>query len=410
MQQVRLGAGIGIALILIAATGSLANVSAARQDPQTGRIRILFIGQLVGPVNLFSSWYALEPRMMVQPVPCSVQQMLLEDARRLVRLYMPRSYQEMVDKYDCIIAQDLAPDVLSPSFLPDFRRAVLEEGLGAILAEFIYWVGNGNRIDLWMASTFYDIIPADIIYEQEIRQGLNTFYELVSENPILRLPGIEEHPMNGGHHGPMVARQGSEVLALWRGLQHPAVTFRNSGLGALVQIGHGWDNIPSPTLYNWGYCQDYAYNLVYGTTQQVIPEDLELVRKARSLITSAADKKAMVFAILEFAEQFGANTQPISQEIGEAAERSIEGQLHYINGDYELAAAVYQEVLDDFDELEAEALNLKDRALVWVYLIEWLSVSGTCMISGFVLYSLMIKRKAFHEVETTRTVSKRRSM
>ncbi len=397
-------------LAVSASAGWLPDAVAARQDPETGRIRILFIGQLVGPVNLFSSWYSLEPRMTVQPVPCSLQQMILEDARRLVRLYVPRNYQEMVGKYDCIIAQDLAPDILSPAFLPDFRRAILEEGLGAVLAEFIYWVGNGNRIDLWMASTFYDIVPADIIYEKEITQGLNTFYKLVGDNAMLALPGIEQNPMNGGHHGPMIARQGSEVLAMWRGLEYPAVTFRVSGRGALVQIGHGWDNIPTTTLHNWAYCQDYAYNLVYGTTQQKIPEDLELVRKARFLITSSADKKAMVFAILEFAEKFGANTQPIAREMAKIADKSIQGQLHYIDGEYELAAAVYQESFRDYDLLEGKALKLKDRALMWVYLIEWFSVSGTCMVSGFVLYSLMIRRRAFREVETTRAVSTRRSM
>lgn len=410
MQKVRLAAGVGLLMASAMLVGSLAPAAGARQDPQTGRIRILFIGQLVGIVNLFTSWYTIEPRMTVQPVPCSLQQMLMTDAKRLVRLYVPRNYEEMVGKYDCVVVQDLGPDVLSPNFLPDFRRAILEEGLGAALAEFIFWVGNGNRIDLWMASTFYDIVPADIIYEKEIPQGQNSFYKLVGDNPILQLPGIEQHQMNGGHHGPMIARQGSEVLALWRGLEYPAVTFRKSGRGALIQIGHGFDNIPPSTLLDWTYSQDYAYNLVYGVTQQEIPKDLELVRKARSLFTTAAEKKSLVFAILEFAEEFGANTHPIAGEIGRLVERYAEGNSHYISGEYEQAAAVYQEIISEYDKLEAKALVLKDRALLWVYIIEWLSVSGTSMLSGFVLYSLMVRRRMFKAVESTRTVSKRKSM
>jgi len=409
LQEVRHKVGLALLACAAITMGFLAPASAARHDPQTGRIRILFIGQLVGAVNLFTSWYTIEPRMTVQPVPCSLQQVLLTEAKRLVRLYVPRTYQEMVGKYDCVVVQDLGPDVLSPNFLPDFRRAIEEEGLGAVLAEFVYWVGNGNRIDLWMASTFYDIVPADILFGIEIPQGQNSFYKLVGNNPILQLPQIEKYQMNGGHHGPMIARQGSEVLAIWRGLEYPAVTFRNSGRGALIQIGHGFDNIPSSTLYDWTYSQDYAYNLVYGATQEEIPKDLELVRKARSLFTSAAEKKSLVFAILEFAERFGANTHPITREIGNLAERYAEGNSHYIDGDYEQAAAVYEEIIEEYDRLEAKALALKDRALLWVYTIEWLSVSGTSMLSGFVLYSLMVRRKMFRAVDSTRTASKRRS-
>ena len=193
---------------------SLSTTSATpRQDPETGRIRLLFTGQLVGAVNLFAKWYEIEPRMLVELVPCSPQQMPLKDARRLARLYMPRNYNELVGEYDCVITQDLNPEVLHPTFLSDFKRSIVEEGLGAILTEFVFWFGNENRIDLWMASTFYDIVPADIVYGTEIPRGNDNSYQLMSDNKMLELPGIKTYPMNVGHHGTMIARQGSELLA-----------------------------------------------------------------------------------------------------------------------------------------------------------------------------------------------------
>jgi hypothetical protein len=49
-----------------------------------------------------------------------------------------------------------------------------------------------------------------------------------------------------------------------------------------------------------------------------------------------------------------------------------------------------------------EAVNAKDRALLWVYIIEWLTVLGTSAIVGTILWSLMIRRRLYRQVATTR--------
>ncbi len=52
-----------------------------------------------------------------------------------------------------------------------------------------------------------------------------------------------------------------------------------------------------------------------------------------------------------------------------------------------------------------EAVRLKDEVLLWVYLVEWLAVSGTGTGCGFILWTLMVRRRSFKEVETTRLTS-----
>jgi hypothetical protein len=53
-------------------------------------------------------------------------------------------------------------------------------------------------------------------------------------------------------------------------------------------------------------------------------------------------------------------------------------------------------------EISNEAIRLKDQALLWVYVIEWLSVTGMGLLSGLVAWTLMIRRKLYRQVEATR--------
>lgn len=411
MQEVQAEARVILALITLSPLLVGPAVLAQRHDPETGRIRLLFVGELHGMVNLFAEWYGLEPRMTVDVVPASTQDMTTQEAMRQARLYMPRNYDALTARYDCVLIQDMNPEVLAPNFIPDLRRSVLEEGLGSVLVEFVFWFGNGNRIDLWMASSFYEIIPADIVFGEEIPQGRDNFYELVSKtNRMLQLPGIESTPMNAGHHGTMIARPGSELLAKWRNTEYHCVTFNTPGKGGIVQVGHGWDNIPSLSATGWGYLQDYGYNLVFGTTGHEIPEDLELVRRARSVITSSEGVRSLVFSVMEFAELFGANTRPLAEEISRIDELRMEGNEAYIDGEYDEAASFYDRAIREYQEVQTQALAVKDRALLWVYVIEWLAVSGTSLVAGFVLYTLMIRRRMYKYVESTKTSSVRRRM
>jgi hypothetical protein len=57
----------------------------------------------------------------------------------------------------------------------------------------------------------------------------------------------------------------------------------------------------------------------------------------------------------------------------------------------------------ELDRVEAEAMAVKARAFLWIWLIEWLVVSGALMVTGMVLWTLMIKRRLYREVKTTRT-------
>jgi len=47
-------------------------------------------------------------------------------------------------------------------------------------------------------------------------------------------------------------------------------------------------------------------------------------------------------------------------------------------------------------------MQLKDQAMLWIYLIEWSVVTATFALGGIVLWSLMVRRKLYREVQETR--------
>jgi hypothetical protein len=58
--------------------------------------------------------------------------------------------------------------------------------------------------------------------------------------------------------------------------------------------------------------------------------------------------------------------------------------------------------LGKIGDADGKAAELKDSALFQVYLIEWLAVTGISLLSGSLLYSLMVRRRAYREIRSTR--------
>jgi hypothetical protein len=76
----------------------------------------------------------------------------------------------------------------------------------------------------------------------------------------------------------------------------------------------------------------------------------------------------------------------------------------YIDLRFEEVLVVYRDVEEILKSLEERAIELKQRALFWVYVIEWLAVSGTGLFAGFLLWSVMVRRRLYREVGGTRFV------
>ena len=106
--------------------------------------------------------------------------------------------------------------------------------------------------------------------------------------------------------------------------------------------------------------------------------------------------------MIEWAETFGANTLALSERVAGLDGEMREAIDHYLEQDYAAAISFLQSISPTTKEIAKEVIRLKDEVLFWVYLVEWLSVSGTCMICGSLLWSLMIRRRLYRRVTSTR--------
>jgi len=383
--------------ILFAAILLIASVS-GRSDPSTGRIRVIMLGEINSGNVHFVQWIGDSPKFVLTRIACDINVAgSVSEGKRLVRVYMPRTEERLVNHYDVAIFEDFTPEVMRIEYLDWFQNSVAK-GMGIALIEFVNWLGT-NEIQIWMTLRFYELFPADV-YMNNVEAILGrTYYRVLNEAGPLNLPGIEDVPMNSGHHGDMGPRSGSTVEAVWRGRGTPAMVTSSYGQGSTLQLAHGWDNIPTR---DYRYMLDYIFNTVFCIAGEPYPDDLDLVHAIREQLVSYRQRRRATLAVLEFVEKFGANPSGAEQSLAIMEDSYAQASQHYIEADYEMAADILKDLAEGFPAIDEELMRTKDRALEWIYLIEWSAVSGVALICGSALWLLMVRGKLYHEVTATR--------
>jgi hypothetical protein len=100
---------------------------------------------------------------------------------------------------------------------------------------------------------------------------------------------------------------------------------------------------------------------------------------------------------------FGANTRSLENELKESDDMRLRAMDAYMQQDYEAVIVILNDARDRLDVAVDMAMELKDRALLWIYITEASAVMATFLICGVVLWSLMVRRHLYREVGTTRS-------
>jgi hypothetical protein len=112
-------------------------------------------------------------------------------------------------------------------------------------------------------------------------------------------------------------------------------------------------------------------------------------------------QRALLHSLMEFADKFGANLLDIEEGLRDAEDLKKGTDVLYLDEDYTGALRGMGEAIGQLVDLQGAAVKLKERALVWIYVVEWLAVLSTLMVSGFVLWTLMVRRAVYREVKAT---------
>jgi hypothetical protein len=360
---------------------------------QPERISGMSIGSYF--TNEFDSLFELDPLFThaIYPLPPWLSEI---EKSRLHRIYYPRTREDLVDRYDVLVFDGAKITHFTPRQFRDLDYAFREGGVTAIIGPVQMW---DNVIH---PTILRDVVPISdkgalryesysVIFRRERDPVFLPFVEL----------GIEE--VAGYQNAYIVVKQGATIWGDASPGNTPwLVSWRPGGgdPGMLWVVAHRfddwWREDQNP------YLMEISTNMILYSMDMPLIGDIHARREARHLFVNYQAEKTLILSMIDWAETFGANTLALSERLTDLDDEMGEAIDSYLEQDYVAAITFLQSVSPTTKEIAKEVVRLKDEVLFWVYLIEWLAVSGTFMVSGFVLWSIMIRRRLYRKVATTR--------
>jgi len=99
----------------------------------------------------------------------------------------------------------------------------------------------------------------------------------------------------------------------------------------------------------------------------------------------------------------GGKTAQLYSEMEAIDEEEKKAEDYFRMDGYDSAEEAFQEIAAAWEELNAKTIKVKNRALMWVYLVEWFWVTGVALVAGVTLWVVMVRKRLYREVRTTRT-------
>ncbi len=376
-------------------------------DPQTGQIRLLFMGDALMKAGFVTPIIAQDPLVRMSPVPVefvTFAYVSIEEAAARLRMYLPRTEKSLRQGYDVVIIADARAPFFPAKIQNWIRDGVIETGLGFLMAGGPQSFGGQPDHPSWESFPVGDILPCECPPDY---WELGRIYFLVVQE------GFEDHPLVRNipwkrirlfNHQRVKEKQGAKVVAKSdrNPPNSPILLYMDMGKGRSEAFVFDWGGNGPQDFHRWSYAPIVMSNFIYYAARVKIPEDTSLFLRLRTKLTGLYSTRSYTVSVMDFAEKFGANLRKAESELKEADDLRKDVINLYVRGDYEGSLSSLEIALDHIKEASDLALRAKDEALVWVYVIEWLTVTSTAMISGFILWTFMVRRAAFKPVSVTR--------
>jgi hypothetical protein len=106
--------------------------------------------------------------------------------------------------------------------------------------------------------------------------------------------------------------------------------------------------------------------------------------------------------MMEWADNFGANVLDLSERLSILEDNVDDALQRYLEQDYPSSITTMYTTETTILEITGDAIRLKDEALMWVYISEWMVVTSVSLLTGFIVWTLMVRRRLYRYVGTTR--------
>lgn len=368
---------------------------------------------------ILHNWFTVEPSTDPIIIPTRVYgEFSPEVIRRYMRIYFPRNYEALLEYEMFFLAQiDIA--FFSGEQQKWLYDALTDHQKGGVNTRSIMSTHEWFHVP-WRDSFLSDAFPNDVaavIADPKKKEG---WPGPIVINDGENLPGIMKHykkfveplyPNYGGIY--TMPKPGSVILSYTknnRGLGYPEP-------GKIAHVFYWkWNKSITFTFMDmvgsafwWGggshanpYALDIIANVIWFSTGRTLPDDVMQVHELRRLFFNFKIQKNLLLSLLHFSEKFDANPSGEYAELDGIEDIHQEGKILYLEMDFDASYDTMGTALQELQILEGKATKLKDKALFWIYLIEWMVTTGIFLFSGFVLWSLMVRRSLYQEVKTTK--------
>lgn len=387
-------------------------------------MNVLLIGQVTEEHCPAPSWFEHEPLVDFSLVPTKYYQVMsYEEAQRFIRVYFPRGADEVAD-YDFFMFINPYFEPFIPRQIDELRTAIVEGGSGAFQTLGGITIDWTNVNWPWIQSSLAEIFPNDPLaheaWEGQKESGNLPYFVIVNQDPalppVLKLfvpVGIQE--VRGYWTIVLIVpQQGATVWARAVGAYPKAADSPPAwllswryGKGMTWSVGDDldcpwWSNTYKPSDQQYGL--DILDNIMLHSMGRPLPDNIALVNAVRRAFSQYHERASTLVSFLDFVERFGVSTAKLAEERLAADAVRDRAMQQYLDGLFQDALDTSEEAAEDLGQIEMKAMRMKDRALMWVYLIEWCAVTGTGMVTGYILYALMLKRRLYREVSVTRAL------
>jgi hypothetical protein len=387
----------------------------------------VLVAGLQGPIGLASAWLEVDPLTDPRVVPARAQDSDFsnEELRRFVRLYFPRTYELLLDFEYMILAQ-IEVWIFSTEQQVMLHKSIQEGGLGGMQTRSVMSMHTGISVP-WANSILSDAYPNDAdsvvaidytLHGPAMRVVINTHPEVP---PVLKpykdLPGVE-YAFTGYGTNLAIPKPGAIITSysvgpydVGYGGALPDPDFKSPGWipqTMFWEYGEGitWTHQDMFGQYWNTQINPYAPDMILAelmySTGRTLPTDVIQVHRLRVKFSDYSMSQGFIFSLLDFIEKFGANTAPIVSQIGDISDIQKNAKQLYLEQAYQDSSVTMDQAIDEIELIREDALQLKDRALIWIYVVEWLAVTGVSMLCAFLLWTLMVQRRLYRTVSTTR--------
>jgi len=374
-----------------------------KTSPKTGRIRLLYVGQW--PYVGRPQYLVEDPLLETSIIPYHDFGAQLDQIRRYMYQRYPRTPKFLDDNYDVVAYANIQLLAFTARQIRIVADGVKASGLG-------FWMSGGHTsfggttdvYPTWRGSAIDGILPVEVIdgiYKK------NVFFKLAVSDPknelMASLPWSSLPPFTYTLNA-VTMRQEGKLLAQTDPGQWPLIACGDYGKGRVLAFMTPLNAENNRNMWVWGYYDDMCANMVYYCAKAKLPDNPAVIHELRRLFRSYSDERLLFLSMVEFVDKFGANTARLEDRLSHIDSLRKESYAAYVSQEYEVSAELMKEAMDKLKAGRGEAVRVKNAALLWVYVVEWFVVTAALMVTGSIVWTLMVRRRLYKEVRTTRPV------